>query len=94
MNYIAAKGKNEFGGSTGPELNFDGQVMYDVGTAMGLGKNTFRVGLEYQYWRNKFGIRTPCRARWPRPMVRAEYHFWIRSSEGSRALWRTRRCAD
>jgi hypothetical protein len=55
MNYIAAKGKNEFGGSTGPELNFDGQVMYDVGTAMGLGKNTFRVGLEYQYWRNKFG---------------------------------------
>ncbi len=76
MNYIAAKGKNEFGGSTSPEVNFDGQIMYDVGTPMGLGKNKLRVGLEYQYWRNKFGNpNTVSGSLANTPMVRAEYHF-------------------
>jgi len=76
MNYIAAKGKDEFGNSTSPELNFDGQIMYDVGTPLGLGKNTFRVGLEYQYWRNKFGNRSTVPGSFAKtPMLRAEYHF-------------------
>ena len=76
MNYIASKGKNEFGGPTAPELNFDGQIMYDVGTPLGLGKNTFRVGLEYQYWRNKFGNPSNVPGSLAKtPMVRAEYHF-------------------
>jgi len=76
VNYIAAKGKNEFGGGTAPELNFDGQVMYDVGTSLGMGKNTFRVGLEYQYWRNKFGNpHTVPGSLAKTPMIRAEYHF-------------------
>jgi len=76
LNYIAAKGKDEFGNSTSPELNFDGQIMYDVGTPLGLGKNTFRVGLEYQYWRNKFGNRSTVPGSFAKtPMLRAEYHF-------------------
>ncbi len=76
MNYIASKGKNEFGGPTAPELNFDGQVMYDVGTPLGMGKNTFRVGLEYQYWRNKFGNPSNVPGSLAKtPMIRAEYHF-------------------
>lgn len=78
-NFIASKGRDEFGGNTKPETNIDMQVMYDLGAALGAGRNAFKVGLEYQYWRNKFGndhtgpagggafARTP--------MVRAEYHF-------------------
>ena len=55
LNYIASKGRNEFGGPTKPETNFDAQIMLDVGRVMGGPKNTLKVGLEYQYWRNKFG---------------------------------------
>jgi nucleoside-specific outer membrane channel protein Tsx len=78
-NWIAPKGTNEFGGPTATEFNFDAQVMYDVGAAMGAGKNTFKVGFEYQYWRNKFG--NPYKgfagpgAFAKTPMIRAEYHF-------------------
>ena len=76
MNYIAAKGTNEFGGGTAPELNIDAQVMYDLGTPLGMGKNTLRAGLEYQYWRNKFGNPANVRGSLAKtPMVRVEYHF-------------------
>lgn len=77
-NYIASKGKNEFGGATAPEFNFDGQIMYDVGATSGT-PGKFKLGLEYQYWRNKFG--NPYKgaagsgAFAKTPMVRAEYHF-------------------
>jgi nucleoside-specific outer membrane channel protein Tsx len=76
VNYIAAKGNDEFGNATSPELNFDGQLMYDLGTRLGMGKHTLRVGLEYQYWRNKFGNQASVPGSLARtPMVRAEYHF-------------------
>ena len=76
MDYIASKGKNEFGGPTAPEFNFDGQVMYDVGMQMGLAKNRIRVGLEYQYWRNKFGNPWTVPGSLAKtPMVRIEVHF-------------------
>ncbi|MDB5773949.1 MAG: outer envelope protein [Herbaspirillum sp.] len=76
MNYIAAKGTNEFGGGTAPETNFDGMVMYDLGTPLGMGKNTVRLGFEYQYWRNKFGNPSNVPGSLAKtPMVRAEYHF-------------------
>lgn len=75
-NYIAAKGTNEFGGSTSPELNIDAMVMYDLGTPLHLGKNTLRAGLEYQYWRNKFGNPSSVPGSLAKtPMVRVEYHF-------------------
>jgi len=77
-NYIAAKGANEFGGGTAPETNIDAQLMYDLSGTLGTPKNTFKVGVAYQYWRNKFG--NPTRPNNPgttarTPMVRAEYHF-------------------
>jgi len=76
MNYIAAKGTNEFGGGTAPELNIDAQIMYDVSPYMGASKNTFRVGFEYQYWRNKFGNPHSVPGSLAKtPMLRAEYHF-------------------
>lgn len=78
-NLIAKKGKDEVGNETGVETNIDMQVMLDVGAAMGSAKNTFRVGLEYQYWNNKFGNTSATTGgqgqRASTPMIRAEYHF-------------------
>ena len=78
-NYIASKGTDEFGGATAPEFNFDGQVMLDVGAATGAAPGKFKLGLEYQYWRNKFGNpysgAAGSGAFAKTPMIRAEYHF-------------------
>ena len=77
--YIASKGNDEFRTATAPETNIDMQLMYDVGAAMGAPKGTFKVGLEYQYWKNKFGNNANGPAgsgAFARtPMIRAEYHF-------------------
>jgi hypothetical protein len=77
-NFIAAKGKNEFGGQTAPETNIDMQVMYDVSSLLGV-KGKFKAGLEYQYWKNKFGNDHKGAAGdgafAKTPMVRVEYHF-------------------
>ena len=79
-DFIAAKGKDETGHNTAPETNIDMQIMYDMGVAMGSAKNTFRAGLEYQYWHNKFGNSDSTVAPFggntaSTPMVRVEYHF-------------------
>jgi hypothetical protein len=81
--WIAAKGKNEFGGATAPETHIDAELMWDVGLTAGGPKHTFLIGLEYEYWRNKFGNPTTSSlatgagpgATAKTPMVRAEYHF-------------------
>jgi nucleoside-specific outer membrane channel protein Tsx len=79
MNLIAPKGTDEFGGPTKTETNFDGQIMLDVGRVAGGPKGTFKVGFEYQYWKNKFGndANGPAGpgAFAKTPMIRAEYHF-------------------
>lgn len=78
-NFIASKGTDEFGGATAPETNIDMQIMADVSSLVGAGKNTFKLGLEYQYWRNKFGNNSSGAAgkgaTAKTPMIRAEYHF-------------------
>jgi nucleoside-specific outer membrane channel protein Tsx len=78
-NLIAAKGRDEVGNDTGPETNIDMQLMYDAGLAMGQEKNRFRIGLQYQYWHNKFGNTWDTTGgqgyRASTPMIRAEYHF-------------------
>ena len=77
--FIASKGKDEFGGDTKPETNIDMQVMMDLGAAVGSTPKTFKLGLEYQYWKNKFGNdhEGPAGpgAFAKTPMIRAEYHF-------------------
>jgi nucleoside-specific outer membrane channel protein Tsx len=79
MNVIAQKGTDEFGGPTATETNFDGQIMLDVGRVAGGPKGTFKVGFEYQYWKNKFGNDAGgpagSGAFAKTPMIRAEYHF-------------------
>jgi nucleoside-specific outer membrane channel protein Tsx len=77
-NLIASKGADEGGADTGTETNIDMQLMWDVGAAMGNAKKMFRLGVEYQYWNNKFGNTTAkvgTGNRASTPMVRAEYHF-------------------
>lgn len=78
-NFIAAKGKNEFGADTAAETNIDLQVMYDLSAVVGATPKTFKLGVEYQYWKNKFGNDNTGLAgqgAYARtPMLRAEYHF-------------------
>lgn len=78
-NFIASKGKDEFGGDTAAETNIDMQLMFDASGMLGAAKNTFKVGLEYQYWKNKFGNNhngpAGKGAFAKTPMVRVEYHF-------------------
>ena len=78
-NFITAKGKNEFGAETVAETNIDMQVMYDLSGLVGAGKNTLKLGVEYQYWKNKFGNNASGPAGKgafaKTPMIRAEYHF-------------------
>ena len=78
-NFIASKGKNEFGRDTKPETHVDLLIMYDLSATLGVPKRTFRIGIEYEYWKNKFGndaggpAGPGATAR--TPMVRADYHF-------------------
>ncbi|MFA9216401.1 MAG: hypothetical protein ACEQSK_04765 [Sphingomonadaceae bacterium] len=78
-NFIGSKGKDEFGAQTKAETHVDLQVMYDLSEAVGAQKNTFKVGVEYEYWKNKFGNSDSGPAgkgaTAKTPMVRAEYHF-------------------
>ncbi len=79
-NIISEKGKNESGRDTATETNIDMQMMYDLSNALGAKPKTFRLGVEYQYWNNKFGNDNSqsmfnggaLAKTW---MVRAEYHF-------------------
>ena len=73
---IDCGGKNEFGGPTAPEFNFDGQVMYDLSAVAGLPKSALKAGVEYQYWRNKFGNPHSVPGSLAKtPQARVEYHF-------------------
>jgi nucleoside-specific outer membrane channel protein Tsx len=78
-NFIASKGKDELGNDTAAETNIDMQVMYDLSGIAGTKPSTFKVGFEYQYWKNKFGNDASgpagSGAFAKTPMVRLEYHF-------------------
>ena len=80
--FIAAKGKDEFGAQTAPETHLDTDLMLDAGALMGISKKTALVGIEYEYWHNKFGNKTATGpflagkgATASTPMLRVEYHF-------------------
>ena len=79
FDVIAPKGKDEFGNDTETEVHFDAAIMLDVGRVLGGPKDTFKVGLEYEYWMNKFGNDHDGPAGdgafAKTPMVRVEYHF-------------------
>lgn len=75
-NWIASKGKNEFGGDTATETNIDMKLLLDVGAASGGTKGHAFVGIGYQYWHNKFGnLPSVSGSTANTPYIRAEYHF-------------------
>lgn len=78
-DFIASKGNNEFGDKTAAETHIDMRVMYDISPSVGAKKGTFRGGVGYEYWKNKFGNDASGAAGSgafaKTPMVRAEYHF-------------------
>jgi nucleoside-specific outer membrane channel protein Tsx len=78
-DFIASKGKDEFGNETAPETHIDMQIMYNITSLYDAKKKTFKVGFEYEYWKNKFGNdhNGPAGkgAFAKTPMIRAEYHF-------------------
>ena len=77
--FIGSKGNDEFGAPTKAETNIMPKLMYDMSAITGSAKGTFKVGFEYQYWKNKFGNDSSGPAgsgAFARtPMIRAEYHF-------------------
>jgi nucleoside-specific outer membrane channel protein Tsx len=77
--WITAKGKDEFGTQTAPETHLDANLMLDAGSLVGLSKKSWLVGVEYEYWHNKFGNADSGfageGATASTPMVRLEYHF-------------------
>ncbi len=79
FNVIAGKGRDEVGNSTGAETHLDMQIMVDLARYFQLPKKRFRLGVEYEFWNNKFGNteRTTGNRgqRASTPMVRAECHF-------------------
>ena len=38
-------------------LHFNPQIKYDLGKALHLGEKQLYVGVEYDYWKNKYGIK-------------------------------------
>ncbi|MBS4017334.1 outer envelope protein [Azonexus hydrophilus] len=80
-NFIAAKGDNEniAKTKTKAETNIDMALLYDFSGLIGAQKNTFKAGVGYQYWKNKFGNdhkgAAGNGAYAKTPMIRAEYHF-------------------
>lgn len=76
LNWIAAKGRNELGGPTSAETNLDVAFWFDVSPHIGAAPKAFRVGVGYQYWRNKFGNPKNVPGSLAKtPMLRADFHF-------------------
>ena len=79
LDFIASKGNDEFGAPTKAETHFDGALMYDVGAVLGGPAAKYKVGVGYEWWKNKFGndYKGPAgRGAFARtPMIRAEFHF-------------------
>jgi hypothetical protein len=78
--YIGSKGQLEqYGSPSKAETHLDAAIMFDVGRIVGGPKGTFKMGLEYEYWKNKFGNDSGAPgdggAFAKTPMIRAEYHF-------------------
>lgn len=72
FDHIGAKG---FG--TVPETLLNTAVMLDVGKVMYGAPNKLWAGIQYQYWRNKFGVDPSLfpGTKASTPMLHAEYHF-------------------
>jgi nucleoside-specific outer membrane channel protein Tsx len=55
MDWVVDNDKNARG-TYHANLHFNPQIKYDLGKAMNLGEKQLYVGIEYDYWSNKYGI--------------------------------------
>jgi hypothetical protein len=78
-DFIAAKGKLESGADSAPETHIYTSLMYDVSAPVGASKNTLKLGVGYEYWKNKFGNKYSAAANpgafAKTPFAKLEYHF-------------------
>lgn len=82
-NYLTQKGSDYFGNPTAPETLSRMSLMVDVGQLAMNKKNTFWLGIGYEYWNNKFGNHSysPTNAsarpgiKTSTPTLNAEIHF-------------------
>lgn len=58
-------------------LNFNPQIKYDLGLITGMKKNKLMVGVEWDYWENKYGIKSSSEFNTDQNVVSAlvKYHF-------------------
>lgn len=64
-------------GSYHANLHINPQLKYDLGPAVGLAKNKLFVGIEYDYWKNRFGIKDTDAFRTDQSVTNllVKYHF-------------------
>ncbi len=55
MDWVVDNDENSRG-TYHANLHFNPQIKYDLGKAMGWGAQQFYVGIEYDYWKDKYGI--------------------------------------
>ncbi|MHC6226576.1 outer membrane protein OmpK [Pseudomonas sp. X10] len=56
MDWVVDNDENRRG-SYQANLHFNPQIKYDLGKALNLGEKQLYVGIEYDYWKNKYGIK-------------------------------------
>ncbi|MCK9814023.1 hypothetical protein BK634_04815 [Pseudomonas chlororaphis] len=56
MDWVVDNDKNSKG-TYHANLHFNPQIKYDLGKALSWGEKQLYVGIEYDYWKNKYGIK-------------------------------------
>ena len=56
MDWVVDNDENK-NGTYHANLHFNPQIKYDLGKAMNWGDRQFYVGIEYDYWKDKYGIK-------------------------------------
>ena len=56
MDWVVDNDENK-NGTYHANLHFNPQIKYDLGKAMSLGEKQLYVGIEYDYWSDKYGIK-------------------------------------
>lgn len=80
-NYVSEKGEDYAGLDTEPETLMRAALMLDVGRMVTGRKDSFFVGVGYEYWRNKFGNHEDAAGRKQAgidthaPTLQMEWHF-------------------
>ena len=74
-NHLSKRGADYNGRKTKAETLMRAALMVDVGQMVSGRKNTFLMGVGYEYWRNKFGNHGIPGVDVDAPVFQAEWHF-------------------